>query len=260
MRDIASMNINDLNYLINCLANILDIVSYISSDILLLRIVLVAASALFIWSAIIVPDPESIFFNIIYLLINFFQICYLLWMMRPIEFENEDIENVYNRVFAPPLTAMSKLDFQLLVENGFLRKIEKGQSYSEDGSMVDNLSILISGKIECVRFEVDKYGKKKDKVVNTIESFEFIESPQWLTRRKDFDQSFVGRMRASEDCHYLTWKLDELDALIINYPQYKSYIDAVVGSDVAHKILKMDANLEELPDGMLFGLFVFSCC
>lgn len=253
------MNINDLNYLINCIANILDIVSYISTDVLMLRIVLIGASALFIWSAIIVPDKESIFFNVIYLLINFCQACYLLWMMRPIEFEDEDIENVYNKIFAPPLTAMSKLDFQLLVENGYLRRMEKGLSYSEDGNLVDQLSILISGKIDCVRYEVDKYGKKKEKVVNSIESFEFIESPQWLTRRQDFDQTFVGRMRAGEDCHYLTWKLDELDVLISHYPQYKSFIDAVVGSDVARKILKMDANIEELSDGTVTCYIVCSC-
>lgn len=209
----------------------------------MLRFVLASASlCIFLWSLLILNiSLDTCVWQGVFFIINIFHGSYLLWKLRPIKFKSQEFEDLYQQVFASPRSAMGRLDFMELSNLGYLRELDKGASFAEWGSKVHSLSILMSGRIEVINFEPRSCSSRNEVSINTIEPFEYIESPQWIIQnREKCDQRFVVAIRASTNCRYITWPIENLQRLFDKDPRFLVFIENTVGYDVAHKLLKTD--------------------
>eukprot|EP01034_Spumella_vulgaris_P032684 gene32684-40338_t len=160
--------------------------------------------------------------------------------MRPVKFKDEDFKNMYTKVFAAPQSAMTPVEFNIKIAHmATVHHLKKGELYAELGSKLEYLSVLISGQLQVC--DVSPSGAEV--AVNEVLPFEFIDSPQWLIRHKVPDQKFVVVLRATEDSKYIGLPLEKLEHLLTNHPEFKSYFDGVVGSDVAEKLLHVDPSI-----------------
>lgn len=225
------------------LAMVCYFLSYISPNLIFLRFVLACGSVfLFAWSvATLGVGVDVCIWNGVFFIINVSQGCYLLWKLRPIKFKNQMFEDLYDNVFAPPLTAMCRAEFLELSNRALVRELQPGTAYATAGDCAHNLSILISGSLD-VWNRVK--GSSKEIVVNTVKSFEFIDSPQWLVRKqKDHKQNkFIVSLRAgNEECCYIMWPTEALEDLFKTNPQIRSHMESAIGRDVAYKLLSVDS-------------------
>ena len=220
------------------------LISYLSNNILVLRFVLAAASVcLFVWSVVTLNIGVDVcIWNGVFFFINVFHGLYLLWQMRPVQFRNEDFKDVYEKAFAAPHSAMSQNEFAHLSSIGYVRELKRGSCYAEQGNKTHSLSILLSGTMDVFTTN-DNTLSGKDVLINRIRPFEFIDSPQWITRRRNPNQTFLVTLRAAEDCRYVMWPMEALENLLTKYPQFQTYLDGVVGCDVAAKLLDVDASI-----------------
>ncbi len=173
--------------------------------------------------------------------------------MRPVKFKSQIFEDIYSNVFAPPYSAMSRIDFKEFTELGFIRELRKGSSYADVGSKSSSLSVLVSGSIEVLNFRDNKELK-----IGVIKPFDIVDSPQWFinSRRNsgiakdDFkvkEEDFLVKLRALEDCVYVMWPIESCDSFIKSKPYFKSYLDGVIGCDVAKKLFQLDKTLATVP-------------
>ncbi len=137
---------------------------------------------------------------------------------------------------------MTSKEFQLLSSISLVRELRRGSSYADHGNKPHNLSILVSGEMEVCNYhrDVTTGGADREVVVNTIRPFEFVDSPQWISRNRVPDQVFLVTLRATEDCRYIMWPMEALETLFESHPQFKTYLECVVGCDVAEKLMHLD--------------------
>jgi CRP-like cAMP-binding protein len=245
------------------LAMSLYFVSYLSSNILVLRFVLATASlCLFLWAFFVINiGLDTCIWNAVFFLINVCHGGYLLWMMRDVKFKSQEFEDVYTSTFAAPMSAMSRTDFLLLTSIGYVRDLNANSSYSDRGNKIHSLSILVSGKMgvytllpgphSTTSFSTsDKY--QEEALVNEIYPFQFVDSPQWMNRydskvfAKDIEAGvFHVTIRAIEDCRFIMWPIEAIDDLIKHHPRFLIYLESVMGRDVAMKLLCTDMKRQQ---------------
>lgn len=221
-------------------------VSYLSTNILVLRFVLASASiCLIFWAAFdLAVSVDTIAWNGVFFIINLCHGSYILWQMRPVKFKSPVFEDVYSKTFAAPMSAMSRNDFKTLSSVGYVRELKAGSSYADRGNKVHSLSILISGKMGVYSHAKNTDGVAKESLVNYIKPFHFLDSPQWMNhlRRGNDDATdvFLVTLRANEDCKYVMWPIEALEELCEEHPRFRTYLESVVGFDVARKMLATD--------------------
>eukprot|EP00755_Sulcionema_specki_P014176 Sspe_Gene.55982::Locus_30798_Transcript_1_1_Confidence_1.000_Length_1451::g.55982::m.55982/K21108/BVES; blood vessel epicardial substance len=212
------------------LANVFLFLSYVSFDILVLRFVLAAASFCFcMWAWFVLKvSLDTFIWNGVFFLINVCHGCYLLWQKRPVKFGSDELEQIYEEVFST--IGMSRMDFKLLSDVGFVRTLKAGSTYVDQGGHTHYLSVLISGTMV-----VTKDGTR----VNDILPNEFLDSPQWAGRAS----LFTVALHAKEDCRYLMWPVENLERLTSREPRFKAYLEGACGVDIAHKLFASDETL-----------------
>jgi len=221
-------------------------ISFMTRDLLVLRFVLAIASVFLALWAVLVLDiaVDTLSWNCMFFILNFTHGCILLYQLRPVKFKSEELEQVYDRMFAPPLTPMSRRDFLEMSNLGFVRELKAGSTFVETGNKSHNLSIMISGHMSASNVGMVS---KQEVILNEVGAFEFIDSPQWISRAKNPDQIFKVTLRATENCRFVMWPVESLDELIKRKPLFKYYIDSVVGCDVAMKLFEMDERIQDTP-------------
>lgn len=225
------------------------LISYISWDILVLRFVLATASVfLFVWGFKDLGgvSVDTCAWNGVFFCINLCHGIYLLWQMRPVKFRSLDYENIHAKFFKGALSAMTSKEFQLLSSVSLVRELRRGSSYADHGNKPHSLSILVSGKMEVCNFQRDgATGAQREVVVNVIQPFEFIDSPQWISRNRAPDQVFLVTLRAAEDCRFIMWPMETLEKLFKTHPHFKTHLECVVGCDVAEKLMQLDIHQQQ---------------
>jgi hypothetical protein len=221
-----------------------------ATDLLILRFVLALASVfLAIWAVLILNIAvDTLCWNCVFFVLNFGHGCLLLYQMRPVKFKNDELEAVYEKMFAPPLTPMTRRDFLELSNLGFFRELNPGSTFVETGNKSHNLSIMISGHMTASNIGNIS---KQEVVLTEAGPYEFIDSPQWISRGKNPDQTIEVTLRATQYSRFLMWPLESLDELIAKKPMFKYYIDSVVGCDVAMKLFQMDDRIKDTPPDKL---------
>ena len=224
-------------------------ISYISWDILVLRFVLASASVfLFTWGFMDLGgvSVDTCTWNAVFFCINMSHGIYLLWQRRPVQFLSPDYENIHKKLFDGAQSAMTSKEFQLLSSLSLVRELRKGSSYADHGNKPHNLSILVSGSVDVINYHHNKdKGTDQEIVVNVVQPLEFIDSPQWISRHRVPNQRFLVTLRAAEDCRYIMWPMEALEKLFETHPQFKTYLECVVGCDVAEKLMHLDRQQKE---------------
>lgn len=171
-------------------ANAFLLFSYLTYDILLLRITLAMAGLLFLLWAVIVLDIalDTAIWNLLFFLINTAYAVQIAYARRPIKFRTVHEEELYRNLFAK--VGVSRIMFQSLLSHALVRRLKAGTTYIEAGNEAANLSIVISGVVSVISKPADG---SMAKLLSTITKHEFIESPQWAAR-----SLFVGAPTGGE--------------------------------------------------------------
>lgn len=158
------------------LANASLFFSFISYDLLVLRVVLAVAALFFmLWGALILDySLDTILWNAVFFLINLTFAVRIAYSRRPIHFDRIEHERLYKVLFAQ--TGMPRLDFKELCKLGHLKKAPRMRPILEEEQEMNFLSLVCSGSLE-VRKRNRKTGEQV--VLNELHDFEFLESPEW---------------------------------------------------------------------------------
>lgn len=215
-------------------AQIIFLASYWTTNIILLRLLIILGYGLFIiWAVSVGGDPSMDFylFTYIYVLINIKKIVELLYKKRPIVFD-EFKEQIYTNTFEG---IMTRDEFRQLVNTALIRELPKGAFYCKIRDKCNSLSILIKGRIRIF--------KNSENIKTTfINENEFIDGAEWLLKYKQTKQKKTrGRrfnyfMKADDECIYLTWPREILFQKLKEHPELETKLNGALGIDVSNKL------------------------
>lgn len=239
------------------LAQLLLLLSYLTTSVLILRTLLACAALCFVlWAWLVLAIAvDTTIWNIIFCVINTIQALILLLQKRPIKFKHSPHERIYQEMFRD--VGVSRHDFRQLAKMGYMRSSRAGSYYIEAGNIVNNLSLLYKGKLELYQRH-----RNRAQTVNMVYELEFVESPEWAARRNRRNSkaprirhSVVGTateeillefpeaetievsVKAVENSYFLTWPVEQLEAYLAKNPHMEAPLNAAVGADVAKKII-----------------------
>lgn len=253
------------------LANLCLLLSYSAKDVLILRVLLMGAGLFFVlWGSIVLSvSVDTVAWNSVFTIINAYRATEVAWSRRPVKFDREEHDKIYNQVFGP--LGIGRLEFKLMVEEGLLRKIRAGTTFLEAGNEANNLSLIYSGTMDII--SAPKDGRPPEQV-GTLHPMQFVESPQWAragrlrktsrlgSSNRNIDQNidkntedeelgFISNSRydamreastvdvtfiASTDVVFYTWPIERLLDFMWKHPNVTAPINAVIGNDVASKL------------------------
>jgi CRP-like cAMP-binding protein len=224
-----------------------------------------AALCFALWAWLILAiSLDTTIWNFIFCIINTVQALILLFAKRPIKFKESPHEQIYQEMFAR--VGVSRHDFREMTKVSHLRVLKAGSYYIEAGNPVSNLSLLYKGKLELFQ----RYHNRAQ-AINECLQWEFVESPEWVARRirraklqadptgaspkgnffqqvdaADDDSLFLPQdaeiievsAKAKENCYFLTWPVEVLDAFLSSHKHIESPLNALVGADIATKLFR----------------------
>jgi len=203
--------------------------------LLMLRFFLGTAGFFFcLWSGIIICSPDTLTWNLVFLAGNFGHASYLLYQMRPINFD-DDNEIVYSSLFEP--LGIKRWQYAPLAKISTVKELSNQDVIAiEHVTLGESVSILTSGSI-CV--------EKNKKFLNRLKPYEFIDSPEWITSTQSggampvvYEVSLI-----SEGCVTIQWKRKTLLKLLRTSAFLKNVFDSLIGRDVAGKLFKSQNTL-----------------
>lgn len=222
---------------------------------------------LVIWAAVQAKALDHMIWNIGFFCFNFFHFVYLMLFEKRIVL-NDYLNNLWFQMFNEKHYNLELLDYyNLMQEKAFLKTYHEGQYYIQEADVPTQLSILLAGKMRITkRDDFQRRGvtmaheslasdlriesqTPEDNDVGVVYPYEFIDSYEWLSVQGDSQVPGVGSPREvtsqvsikceDEDCVVLTWKNSTLDAVFKEYPRLKVCISALVGKDIAEKMLRI---------------------
>jgi CRP-like cAMP-binding protein len=181
------------------------------------------------------------------LLYAFRQIC----TEKPITL-HPSLDQLWENMFGPDHYNLEKYDFYNLVqERAELRSLRAHEVYFGEQDVPTKLSILVDGKM--VVFKTDDWGRREvllpvfqddtnkdhvEMIVGEVDKFEFIDSFEWLSHGLKNHYAQVT-IKAEKECIVVSWDYDVLKEIFKEFPLLRSCIMAMVGKDVATKLLSI---------------------
>merc|ERR1711935_22244 len=162
------------------------------------------------------------------------------------------LDQLWENMFGPDHYNLEKFDFYNLVqERAELRSLRSQEVYFGEQDVPTKLSILVDGKM--VVFKTDDWGRREvilpvfqddsnkdhvEMIVGEVDRFEFIDSFEWLSHglKNHYAQVTV---KAEKDSIVVSWDYDVLKEIFKDYPRLRACIMAMVGKDVATKLLSI---------------------
>ena len=230
-------------------AQIIGLVSYAMSNIIILRILSILSYALFIiWTLSIGDTPSIDYFLFTYMnvVINIKKIAELIYRKRKITFDDLR-EQIYVNTFSG---FMSRDEFKELTNTALIRELPKGAFYCKLKDKCNSLSILIDGRIRV-------YKNSENIKTTFINENEFIDSAEWLLRyqnkpeesktstsnkkikiipKKPRGKRFNYFMKADDDCIYMTWPREILREQMKKNSDLEQKLTGILGIDVSTKL------------------------
>jgi len=189
--------------------------------------------------------------NICALIINFVHMMWIICVEKPITL-HPSLDRLWENMFGPEHYNLEKYDFYNLVqERAELRSLKSNDVYITEQDVPGKLSILVDGKM--VVYKTDDWGRRdvifpvfqddtnKDHVemiVGEVDRFEFIDSFEWLSSGLK-DHLAQVTIKAETECIIVSWDYDVLREVFKDYPRLRACILAMVGKDVASKLLQI---------------------
>jgi len=200
--------------------------SFITSDILFMRVVLILSFGLGIISMVISAMPLNLVgcsWYLSILLINMKHTSIICYDKRHITFEKNH-EIVYNHIFK---NLLKRSEFVVLMKHALVRQVKSGTYYVNIGDNATNLSILIDGRL----VKTDQNKKR-----SFVQKVTFIDSPEFLTRENKIGNVFTVSFYCETDCKIIMWARELIESDLT--PQLHTALMSALGIDVAHKFIK----------------------
>lgn len=212
-------------------------ISYLCTHILLLRLLLFTASICFmIWGSLILSiSVDTVVYNSIFALINGIQAGTLLYQMCPTKKFLPQYEAVYQHFFvgAHKQHQLTRWEYHTLIHHGhcLIGTLKAGETFTQPHTMSHCLTLLIQGKMDVQRADKEVFYS-----VDTIDTFEFIDSPEYMSRNTQRGSLFDVKIVAMHDCEYLQWQYDSLNEMFIKNRKIENVMISLLGVDIATKL------------------------
>jgi hypothetical protein len=198
---------------------------------------------------------------------------------------NPYLQNLYHKMFDHDNINLEDIDFYNLVqEKAFLKTYHASQYYMKEKDLPNRLSILLHGRMHihkrdeyqrnqvhlnhesthAERFVAADGTNPDGALVGVVYPYEFIDSYEWLASQGVESENGGAHIKTRtshamctikvpdgvKECVVLTWKKEMLEAVFKEHPRLRTCIHAVVGKDIAEKMLRITGHsvVDDLPD------------
>lgn len=217
------------------IAQIFFIASYWTTNILILRTLIIFGYLLFIIAFSETVAIDFLIYSLIAMIINLQNIFELLYKKRPIIFD-EYREQIYKELF---VNFMNRDEFSILCKNSLLRDLQVNAFYCHRGDKCNSLSILVFGKLQIIKIN--------DESQIFIQENEFIDSAEWILRKSNSNKGkrFKYSVKAIEKCKMIYWPREILLEKLNNKPELEAKLLGALGLDVSHKVFNNNSFIQE---------------
>jgi len=226
---------------ISQLSNFFTFTSFITSNALIMRIVLCFSFGLGILSKCLSPLPIDfsyiVWFFLVFL-INLKHVMIIFYSKRHISFDQHR-EHIYTAIFNNITT---RSEFQTLMTHSLIRVIRNERYYINMNDTCNNLTILVSGKM----MKSDKTNKKSH-----VKELSFIDSPEFIMQKQMVGQIFNVSFFAETECVILIWPREMINELLEKNKKLKSKLLSVLGLDVSYKVFVLDVLIGETTNSIV---------
>jgi CRP-like cAMP-binding protein len=205
-----------VEYLIH-VANVLYVFSYSVRDILWLRLLTVAAMVSLIPFYYVKDLKTAIYWNILFLAINLYQLYRLLLERRPVQLTLEQ-----QRLYRGPFRAMTPREFVKFVDLGGFEDLAVDDALVEQGAKLDRLTLIADG-IAVVKID--------EHPVSQLQAGQFVGEMGYLT-----GQPACASVLAGTTCRCLRWDNEKLRTFLADNPSVRSALQDIIGTDLAEKL------------------------
>lgn len=195
------------------------LISYATRKMLWLRLMTIAAQALLVPFYYFRENPvmESVWWMLVFILINSGQVALLMWERKAIELEPE-ADMLYRRVFR----ALTPLEFKRLMGVGNWRSVAAGEPLIEQGKPVPEMFVIATGKV----------GVKVDGAeVAQLGPGSFLGEMSFIS-----GEMASATVVAAEDTRYLGWEVGPLKAFLAKREPIQMSLQYILGKDVVSKL------------------------
>ncbi|KAL1131492.1 hypothetical protein AAG570_011109 [Ranatra chinensis] len=179
-----------------------------------------------VWSGVHVCSGDIVVWSSVLGLLNLGHTLALTVRLIPPPLSPE-LTELYLRMFSP--LKVSRKHFKELTREANVMMLDSGDAYAiEDITNADErLSILLKGKLKvsCDNMHL-----------HYINSYQFIDSPEWEAGHVSSDELFQVTITAEEDSMYLCWPKLKLDRVLRHRPTLKVILSNLIGKDITQKL------------------------
>jgi len=210
------------------IAALFSLSAYLLSNMLWLRIFLVLAAIVYIFSGMRLGITSMVGWNSAYLAINLYYVVVLILDKSTIALP-EETKEIYHQYFS----SMSTREFKRLISiNKF--QIIKGEKLIGEGEVTDKLFILLDGEVDVV---------KSGKTIAKLNAGDFVGEMSFMS-----NNTASADVIATKEVKYAYWSHKDLDKLSKkNQKIYNKFI-SVISCDLVRKLnVKNTELVAELP-------------
>jgi len=203
--------------------------------LLVLRFFLGTAGFFFsMWAGIILCAPDTLAWNLVFIVVNFGHASYLLYKMRRITFDDEN-ELVYTTLFEP--LGVERWQYAPLAKISTVKDLPNTEIVAiENKTHGECVSIITGGSMRV---------EKNNKFLNRLKPYGFIDSPEWIISTQSggampvtYEVSIV-----SEGCVIIQWQRKTLLKILRTNTFVKNVFDSIIGRDIASKLFESQKSL-----------------
>ena len=228
--EVVPINFGKATNLIRQLSIFFTFISFITSNILIMRIVLTFSFGIGLIAICVEGSPINLSYmmwNFVILLINIKHVILICYSKRHIKFD-DDRELLYNKIFRK---IFLRSIYKVLMQNSLIRVINQDRYYAKEGDECNNLTILISGIMK----KIDTKNK-----VSYVKVCSFIDSPEFVMRHNIRGQRFNVSFYAETECKILIWPREMITDLLDSNIDIERSLRSILGIDVANKVFVLD--------------------
>ena len=186
-------------------------------DILLLRVILSSAHLIIIGYSLVVGNYIIAFWNLIFILINIYQIVLIMKDRNPIKL-SADIYEIYKNYFS----IMTKKEFYQFWRLGDVQLVESGYTIIRKNDNLNQLMFVISGEASV---------KKNFKEIAVLHNANFMAEMSLISK-----EPASASVIAVSALTYICWNHPRISHLEHESPELCSKILATMGNDLVEKV------------------------
>ncbi len=198
------------------IAALFSLSAYLLSNILWLRIFLVLAAIVYIFSGVQLGITSMVGWNLAYLVINLYHVVWLFLDKSTITLP-EETKEIYHQFFS----LMSTREFKKIITINQFETV-KGEKLIAEGEVTDRLFMLLKGKVDVV---------KSGKMIARLNAGDFIGEMSFMS-----NNTASADVIATEEVKYAYWTHKDLEKLHKkNQNIYNKFI-SVISCDLVRKL------------------------